>query len=176
MLPQKCWTASHRSRNAWQWALSLSKEERAAQFKELREFTNNGNSNGATSTGGSNMSAELEQLNQTWNRAWLERDAALVEKLMADDYLYIAPNGQLLDRQTILNVIKSPSYRLDSSTRTPVVIKAVGSEGAVMVFQSQAAGTFDGKSFKDNHKCTMLCVRRGSEWRVLLEQCSPNSQ
>ena len=25
--------------SAWQWALSLSKEERAAQFKELREFT-----------------------------------------------------------------------------------------------------------------------------------------
>ena len=40
------------------------------------------------------MTADLEQLNQTWNRAWLERDATLVEKLMADDYLYIAPNGQ----------------------------------------------------------------------------------
>ena len=122
------------------------------------------------------MTADLEQLNEIWNRAWLERDAALVEKLMADDYLYIAPNGQLLDRKTILNVIKSPSYRLDNSTRTPVAIKFVGPDGAVMVFHSQAAGTFDGKAFKDNHKCTMLCVRRGSEWRVLLEQCSPNTQ
>lgn len=122
------------------------------------------------------MTADLEQLNQIWNRAWLEKDAALVEKLMADDYLYIAPNGQLLDRKTILNVIKSPGYRLDNSTRTPVVIKAVGADGAVMVFHSRADGTFDGKAFKDNHKCTMLCVRRGSEWLVLLEQCSPISQ
>jgi ketosteroid isomerase-like protein len=162
--------------SAWQWALSLSKEERTAEFKELREFTNKGNSSVATSTGGSNMTADLERLNEKWNRAWLERDAALVEELMADDYLYIAPNGQLLDRKTILNVIKSPSYRLDKSTRTPVVIKAVGADSAVMVFHSRAEGTFDGKMFKDNHKCTMLCVRRGTEWRVLLEQCSPNSQ
>jgi hypothetical protein len=122
------------------------------------------------------MAGDLEHLNQIWNRAWLEKDVALVEKLMADDYLYIAPNGQLLDRKAILNVIKSSSYRLDSSTRTPVVIKTVGEDAAVMVFHSQAAGTFEGKSFKDNHKCTMLCVRRGSEWRVLLEQCSPNNQ
>ena len=122
------------------------------------------------------MEADLEHLNQIWNRAWLEKDVALVEKLMAEDYLYIAPNGKLLDRKAILNIIKSPSYRLDSSTRTPFVIKSVGVDSAVMVFQSQAAGTFDGKSFKDNHKCTMLCVRRGGEWRVLLEQCSPNNE
>ena len=122
------------------------------------------------------MAADLEHLNQIWNRAWLEKDAAIVEKLMADDYLYIAPNGKLLDRKAILNVIKSPSYSLDSSTRTPVVSKRLGKDAAVMVFHSQATGTFEGKSFKDDHKCTMLCVARGSEWRVLLEQCSPNNE
>jgi hypothetical protein len=66
----------------------------------------------------SSISADLVHLNEVWNRAWLERDIALVEKLMADDYLYIAPNGKLLDRTAILNTIKSPSYRLEDSTRT----------------------------------------------------------
>lgn len=122
------------------------------------------------------MAADLEHLNQIWNQAWLQKDAALVEKLMADDYLYIAPDGQLLDRKAILNIIESPGYRLDHSTRTPVVTIAAGRDTAVMVFHSQAAGTFEGKSFKDDHKCTMLCVLRGGEWRVLLEQCSPNNQ
>lgn len=122
------------------------------------------------------MTADLEHLNEIWNRAWLEKNVTLVENLIADDYVYIAPNGKLLDRTAILNIIKSPSYRLDSSTRTPIVIKPVGEDAAVMVFHSQAAGTFEGKSFKDDHKCTMLCVRRGRSWRVLLEQCSPNSQ
>jgi hypothetical protein len=125
---------------------------------------------------GSNVTADLEHLNEIWNRAWLERDVTLVEKLMADDYLYIAPNGKLLDRKAILNIIKSPSYRLDNSARTPVMIKPVGADAAVMVFHSQATGTFEGKPFKDDHKCTMLCVRLGCVWRLLLEQCSPNNQ
>ena len=133
-------------------------------------------SNRSFSSEGLNVTADLEHLNEIWNRAWLERDVTLVAKLMAEDYLYIAPNGKLLDRKAILNIIKSPSYRLDNSARTPVMIKPVGADAAVMVFHSQAAGTFEGKPFKDDHKCTMLCVRRGSEWRVLLEQCSPNNQ
>jgi hypothetical protein len=125
---------------------------------------------------GANMADDLEHLNKIWGQAWLENNVALVEKLMADDYLYIAPNGKLLDRKAILNIMKSPSYHLDASTRTPLVVKTAGTDVAVMVFRSQAAGTFEGKSFKDDHNCTMLCVRRGTEWRVLLEQCSPNNQ
>ena len=120
------------------------------------------------------MPADLEHLNEIWNRAWLERDAALVEKLMDDEYLYIAPNGRLMDRETILGVIKSPGYQLDESTRTPIFIKTVTDDAAVMVFRSRATGAFEGISFTDNHVCTMLCARRDGEWRVLLEQCSPN--
>jgi hypothetical protein len=124
---------------------------------------------------GTKMSDDLKHLNKIWNQAWLENNVPLVEKLMAEDYLYITPGGKLMDRNAILNIMKSPSYRLDNSTRTPLVIKAAGEDAAVMVFHSQASGTFEGKSFQDDHKCTMLCVRRGGEWRVLLEQCSPIS-
>jgi hypothetical protein len=122
------------------------------------------------------MIAELERLNQTWNRSWLEKDAAVVEKMMAAEYVYVAPNGQLLDRETILNIIRSPSYRLDRSTRTEVIIKPVGHDGAAMVFRSQAEGAYEGKSFKDDYRCTTLCARRGAEWEIVLEQCSPNNQ
>jgi ketosteroid isomerase-like protein len=122
------------------------------------------------------MIADLERLSQSWNRAWLEKDAALVEKMMADEYVYVAPNGQLLDREIILEVIRSESYRLDRSTRTEVIIKPVGSDSAAVVFRSQAQGEYEGKSFKDDHRCTALCARRGSEWQIVLEHCSPNNQ
>jgi hypothetical protein len=39
------------------------------------------------------MTADLEHLNEIWNRAWLEKNVTLVENLIADDYVYIAPNG-----------------------------------------------------------------------------------
>ena len=121
------------------------------------------------------MTADLERLNEMWEQAWLDKDAALVDKLMTAEYLYIAPNGQIMDRQAILGIIRSPGYHLDKGTRTEVIIKPVGADTAVIVHRSQAEGGFEGKSFKDDHRCTMLCVRRGGEWRVILEQCSPNN-
>ena len=124
---------------------------------------------------GSNKLDDLEELNEIWNQAWLDNNVTLVEKLMTDDYLFITPNRTLLDREAILNIMKSPSYRLDRSTRTPMAITRAGQDIAVMVFHSRAAGSFEGKPFEDDHNCMMLCVRRDGEWRVLLEQCLSNS-
>ena len=118
------------------------------------------------------MITELERLNNTWNKAWLEKDVATVEKLMASEYAYIAPNGQVLDRDAILQIIRSPSYKLDSGTRTEVVVKPLGLDAATLIHRWQGTGTFDGKSFTDDHRCTMVVVRRGDRWQVVLEQCS----
>ena len=119
------------------------------------------------------MKDDLERLNQIWNRAWLDKDAATVDKMMAAEYVYIAPNGQLLDRQSILAIIRSAGYRLDSSTSTEVSIKPLGNNAATMIHRSQAEGEYEGKSFKDDHRCTRIWTRQGSEWQIVHEQCSP---
>jgi uncharacterized protein (TIGR02246 family) len=118
------------------------------------------------------MVSELQGLNERWNRAWLEKDAATVERLMAQDYIYVAPNGLTLDRQAILAIIRSPSYRLDRATRTEVVVRPLGPEAAVVRHRSRAAGSFEGTSFAEDHRCVMVWERRAGEWRVVLEQCS----
>jgi uncharacterized protein (TIGR02246 family) len=120
------------------------------------------------------MFAELEQLNETWNRAWLEKDAAVVERLMADDYVYIAPNGQRLERQAILDIIRSESYRLSHGTRSEITAKAIGADTAVVMHRWQGEGAFEGNTFKDDHRCTMLCARRDGAWQIVLEHCSFN--
>jgi hypothetical protein len=77
------------------------------------------------------MMAELERLNERWNRAWLERDDAVVDRLMAADYVYVAPNGQVVDRSTILEIIRSPSYQLSHGTRTEVTVRPIGDDAAM---------------------------------------------
>ena len=44
---------------------------------------------------------ELERLNQAWLEAWLAKDGAAIEAMMAPEYTYIAPNGQVLDLSLI---------------------------------------------------------------------------
>ena len=59
------------------------------------------------------MIDELRKLNETWMRAWFEKDAAAVDRMTADDYVYVAPSGRVMDRQEILAIIRSPGYALD---------------------------------------------------------------
>ena len=121
------------------------------------------------------MLAELHIFNDRWNQAWLEKDAATVEHLMAADYIYVAPNGLTLDHQAILAIIRSPSYRLDYSTRTLVAVRALGHEAAVVRLRCQNAGSFEGTSFTDDFNGVMVCEKQAGEWRIVMEQCSFNS-
>ena len=118
------------------------------------------------------MLSELQGLSERWFQAWLEKDAATVERLTAEDYLYIGPSGLVLDRQAILAVVRSPSYRLDHGTRTEVVIRALGQEAAVVRHRYQGAGSFEGTSFTDDYRGVMVWEKQADEWRLVMEQCS----
>jgi uncharacterized protein (TIGR02246 family) len=122
------------------------------------------------------MSSELHELSERWFQAWLEKDATTVERLAAQDYVYVAPNGSALDRQGILAIIRSPSYRLDHGTRTEVVVRGLGDTGgddaAVVRHHYQGAGSFEGNPFKDDQHCVMVWEKRAGEWRLVMEQCS----
>jgi uncharacterized protein (TIGR02246 family) len=122
------------------------------------------------------MSSELHALSERWFQAWREKDAATVERLMAQDYLYIAPSGLVLDRQAILAIVRSSSYRLDHFTCTEVVVRALGQEAAVVRDRRQAAGSFEGTAFTDDHRGVMVWEQHAGEWRLVMEQCSFSSK
>ena len=122
------------------------------------------------------MLSELHGLNDRWIQAWFEKDAATVERLMAEDYLYIAPNGLVLARQAILGIIRSPSYRLDHGARTEVVVRALGRDAAIVRDRWQGAGSFEGTSFTDDHQCVRVWERHAGDWRIVMEQCSFRSK
>ena len=46
------------------------------------------------------MSSELQGVSERWFQAWLDKDATVVERVAADDYIYIAPSGLTMDRET----------------------------------------------------------------------------
>ena len=122
------------------------------------------------------MVTELHGLSERWYQAWLEKDAATVERLMAEDYLYVGPNGLTLDRQAILAIIGSPSYRLDHGTRTEVVVRTLGQDAAIVRHRWQGAGPFEGTSFTDDDRCVMVREKQAGEWRIVLDQCSFSSK
>ena len=118
------------------------------------------------------MPSELQGLSQQWFQAWLDKDAGTVECLAADDYIYVAPNGEVFDRHKILAIIRSPSYRLEHGKRTEVVVRALGQEAALVRHRYQGTGSFEGTRFSDDQRCVMIWEKQAGEWRLVMDQCS----
>lgn len=118
------------------------------------------------------MKAELERMNHAWIDAWLAKDVAAIEARMAAEYTYIAPNGQVLDRERILAIVRSPSYRLDRAASSEVHITEF-EDSAILVRRSQASGSYDGRAFTEDHRCSSVWLRRRGAWQLAWEHCSP---
>jgi hypothetical protein len=118
------------------------------------------------------MIHDLLGLNETWSRAWLERDDATVDRLMTDDYVYVAPNGQILDRRRILEVIRSPTYSIVHGTCTEVTVRMLGSEAGLIRRRWQGEVNFEGSTYQEDHRVVMVCARPAGEWRIAFEQAA----
>ena len=118
------------------------------------------------------MTDELRELNELWFGAWLEKDDATVEHLMADDYVYVAPNGRIIDRQAILAVIRSPSYSIQHAAGSEVIVRVLSEDAAVIRRRWQGELSFEGASIKEDHRCVMVCARVAGQWRVVFEQAA----
>lgn len=121
------------------------------------------------------MTDDIEPVIAAWITAWFQKDAGTVEALMAPEYRYLAPNGQVLDAGRILQIIRSPGYALSSGSRSEVRLMQVTPDVVVVTDRWQGTGTFEGRSFTDDHRCTRVWVRRQGRWRLAHEHCSAMS-
>ena len=118
------------------------------------------------------MSDEIAGLNERWIRAWFERDAGTIEALAAPRYTYIAPSGQILGRDAILDIIRSPTYRLHQGGRREVATVPLGEDSVLVQHRWQGQGEFEGQTFTDDQCCTMVWRRLEGGWQVVLETCA----
>jgi len=79
------------------------------------------------------MLTELHGLSERWYQAWLEKDATTVERLMAEDYVYVGPNGLALDRQAILAIIGSPMEGLVRRCKSQVSLSRCAGVSATSI-------------------------------------------
>ena len=118
------------------------------------------------------MRTDVETLMTAWQDAWFTKNGHAIAEMMTDDYIYVAPNGAVMDRTTILGVVDDPTYALTGGAHTETVVSMLG-EGAAMVRRRwQGRGTYRGQEFVEDHRCVTICDRSSGQWRIRYEQCS----
>jgi uncharacterized protein (TIGR02246 family) len=118
------------------------------------------------------MREEIERLITAWQEAWFAKDAPAIEHMMADDYVYVAPNGAVRDRGAILQVVKDPTYGLTDGTHSETIVTMLADGAALVRHRWRGTGTFQGQTFAEDNRCVTICDRSSGRWRIRYEHCS----
>ena len=118
------------------------------------------------------MRTDVEALMTAWQAAWFAKNGTAIAEMMADDYVYVAANGAVMDRTTILGVVDDPTYALTGGAHTETVVSMLGDGAAMVRRRWQGSGTYRGQAFVEDHRCVTILDRSSGQWRVRYEQCS----
>jgi hypothetical protein len=118
------------------------------------------------------MRTDVETLITAWQDAWFTKNGRAIAELMSYDYVYVAPNGAVMDRTAILGVVNDPTYALTGGTHTETVVGMLGERAAMVRRRWQGSGTYRGQEFVEDHRCVTICDRTSGQWRIRYEQCS----
>ena len=109
---------------------------------------------------------ELIKAENDWNDALIRRDAALLEPLMAQDYIATDAAGTVETRAQTLADVKSGDLRLASAVNDEYKIHAYG-DAAVVNYRATIKGRFKGMDISGQYRETDMWVKRGAHWECV---------
>jgi ketosteroid isomerase-like protein len=117
------------------------------------------------------LDQDISRFIERYDKAWNNKDAAVIERILAPDYVYFSSKGEVRSRQSVLDELLSPKYILASAERTE--IKAYRTAGtAVVSSRWKGQGTYDGREFHDDQRCSIVLAQGKRGWLVLSEHCT----
>ena len=112
----------------------------------------------------------IEDLEQRLAEAWVSRDRAFIENLLAEDWTVTDPAGRILTRQQVLDETFSTSDRqIDSMIVDDLKVRVLGS-AAVATGRTRATGRYQGQSASVALRFTDVLYLVDGQWKVVASQ------
>lgn len=114
---------------------------------------------------------DISRFVERYDNAWNHKDTASIERILAPDYVYFSSKGQVRSRQSLLEELLSPKYKLVSAERSELKVYLT-LRTAVVSSRWKGRGTYDGEEFNDDQRCSIVLARGKQGWLVLSEHCT----
>jgi ketosteroid isomerase-like protein len=109
----------------------------------------------------------IAELEQRIAQAWVNRDRAALEAILAPEWSVTDPTGHVLTRQQVLQqTFESTDRRIDTMTVDDVEVRMYG-DTAVATGRTQATGNYRGTAAVVVLRFTDVVVRRDGVWQVV---------
>jgi ketosteroid isomerase-like protein len=116
------------------------------------------------------MEAALEKRFREYADALTKRDTAMLEKIWADDYVFINPRGELVTKAQRLDNVKTGKTEFKAIDPQQEQIRVHGNV-AVDVGRVRLEGTrYSGQESSGDYRYMNVWVKQGNEWRMAANQ------
>jgi ketosteroid isomerase-like protein len=109
---------------------------------------------------------ELMRLEQVWNQAHLNNDAAALETLWADDLTVMVPGMAAMSKSDVLAFVKTGRMKFSRYETTDLKVRSFGDTAIVSgnLFRSRTLG---GTLHEDRWQFMKVYARQSGKWRVV---------
>jgi ketosteroid isomerase-like protein len=115
----------------------------------------------------SDAEEELLRIEEEFAQAIVSDDLEGVGRIVADDWIIIDPNGDIVDRTRFLEVIKSGALTHDMMKSEDFRVRVYG-DSAVVTAVTRTKGKFMGQEFSTQERATDVFVKRDGRWQCVL--------
>jgi len=113
------------------------------------------------------MEDELLKLERAFADAISKNDLESIGRIVADDWIIVDPNGEIVDRTRFFEVIKSGALTHDMMESEDFRVRVYG-ESAVVTAITSTKGKFMGQEFSTRERATDVFVKRDERWECVL--------
>lgn len=113
---------------------------------------------------------EIRGMNEAWVKALETRDIASLDRIMADDFIFLHPmEGD--DKSQFIADVESGDVRVENMGRENVAVRIFG-DTAVLSCRDTARWQYKGRDFTGVYKTLHVYARRDDRWQlVAIQSC-----
>jgi len=107
-------------------------------------------------------------MEERWGASLLTHDTAVIEKVVADDFVGTSSGGRLGSKATLLEEIRRDKNIYKSASSGEMSVHVYGSDVAVIFGTAKESGKdASGRAFAHTYRFTDTWVKRGGEWQCV---------
>jgi ketosteroid isomerase-like protein len=118
----------------------------------------------------SSSEKEVREAIEKYKTALLRRDVAALEKIWADDYVFVNASGDVLTKEQRLANVKSGATALDSINEDENLTVRVYQNSAVTTSRVTIKGQYSGQPVSGQYRSTLVWVKGSAGWQLVSNQ------
>jgi len=99
-------------------------------------------------------------------KAFLDADAAALERVLTPDFTLTLSNGDVSTRADEINELRSGKVRYDVFENYDMLARLYGKDTAIVLGKTRVKGTADGKPFERVLQFTDTLIKRDGRWQL----------